>query len=349
MLTFGTPLYTAMGGRDGSLAAALAYSDTIFAGSILVWLFNSLAATIRGSGNMILPVTVMCVGAVMLIPLSPALIFGLGPFPQLGISGGAIAVIVYYAAGTFIFARFLWSGQGVAKPTRHPPAPSRHAIREILKVGAISSVISATTNITIASGTSFAAAFGASAVAGYGTGARLEYLLVPLTFGLGAPLAAIVGTCIGAGQRQRALRSAWIGAAAAGLITETIGVTAAYWPHLWLSLFSEDPAMIVAGTRYLQIVGPYYGFFGAGMALYFASQGAARVFWPLVAGLSRVAVSVGGGWLALQWGSGIDGVYLALALGLAVVGIVNAAAIAIGSWSPSQQCPFSAKIEGAAG
>jgi Na+-driven multidrug efflux pump len=107
--------------------------------------------------------------------------------------------------------------------------------------------------------------------------------------------------------------------------------------------------MIAAGTRYLQIVGPFYGFFGAGMALYFASQGAARVFWPLVAGLSRVAVSVGGGWLALRWGGGMDGVYFALGLGLAVVGVVNAAAIALGSWSPPQQCPFPTKIEGAVG
>jgi putative MATE family efflux protein len=347
LLAGGSSLYMAMGGREGSLAAALTYSNTIFAGAILVWLFNSLAAAIRGTGNMLLPAVVMCVGAVVLIPLSPALIFGLGPLPRLGIAGGGIAVLAYYAVGTLIFARFLWSGRSVAVPPLRPPAPSRNAVLEIMKVGAVSSVVSATTNVTIASATSFVSTFGSAAVAGYGTGARLEYLLVPLTFGLGAPLGAMVGTCIGAGSRERALRATWIGAAVAGLITEAIGLAAAFWPEAWLVLFSNDPTTIAAGARYLQIVGPFYGFFGAGMALYFASQGAARVTWPLIAGLLRVAVSVGGGWLALRWGGGMDSIYLALGLGLSVVGLVNAAAVALGSWSSPQDRSVFVEPDGA--
>ncbi len=111
-LVAGPYLYAAMGGRDGSLAAALTYSNVVFAGALLFWLFNSLAAVIRGTGNMILPASVICVGAVVLIPLSPMLIFGIGPFPRLGIVGGALAVLVYYAAGSAIFAAFLWTGRG---------------------------------------------------------------------------------------------------------------------------------------------------------------------------------------------------------------------------------------------
>ena len=68
------------------------------------------------------------------------------------------------------------------------------------------------TNVTIALTTGVVGAFGPAAIAGYGIGARLEYLLVPLVFGFGAPLVAIVGTNIGAGQRERAVRAAWIGA-----------------------------------------------------------------------------------------------------------------------------------------
>jgi Na+-driven multidrug efflux pump len=338
----------ALGGRGASLAAALTYSDTIFAGAVFVWLFNSLAAAIRGTGNMALPALVMCVGAVVLIPLSPALIFGLGPFPRLGIAGGGIAVVAYYAAGTLVFARFLWSGRSVMPVPARPPAPSRAALVDILKVGAASSVVSATTNVTIAAATSFAGAFGAATVAGYGTGARLEYLLVPLVFGLGAPLAAMVGTCIGAGRSARALRAAWIGAGTAGLFTGAIGLAAAFRPETWLTLFGSDPAMIAAGASYLRTVGPFYGFFGAGMALYFASQGAARVAWPLLAGLLRVLVSVGGGWLALRWSGGMDGVYLALGIGLSIVGLVNGAAVALGSWSLPQEPLVLVDPEGAA-
>ncbi|WP_046868183.1 MATE family efflux transporter [Microvirga massiliensis] len=336
-LAAGGALYAGMGGREGSLSAALTYSNTIFAGAIFIWLFNSLAAAIRGAGNMLLPAVVMCAGAIVLVPLSPALIFGLGPFSPLGIAGGGVAVVAYYGVGTLVFAHHLWSGRSVAKPPLSPPALSVTVLVGILKVGGLSSVVSATTNITIGSATSFIGVFGPAAVAGYGTGARLEYLLVPLTFGLGAPLGVMVGTCMGAGKRDRALRAAWIGAAVAGLTTGTIGLAAALRPETWLALFSSDPALIATGSRYLQIVGPFYGFFGTGMALYFAAQGAARVIWPLMAGLLRIAVSVGGGWLALHWGGGTDGVYLALGLGLAVVGLVNGAAVVLGSWSSAQE------------
>ena len=137
-------------------------------------------------------------------------------------------------------------------------------------------------------------------MAGYGTGARLEYLLVPLVFGLGAPLVALVGTNIGAGQRQRALQVALIGGAVAFGLTEAVGLAAAFWPHAWLDLFGHDPRMVATGTAYLRSVGPTYGFFGLGLALYFASQGAGRLLWPLLAGILRMLIAVGGGWLALS-------------------------------------------------
>lgn len=70
-------LYGVMGGRGPSLAAALAYSNVVFAGAVLVWVFNSLANVIRGTGNMLVPAAVTCAGAAALIPLSPCLIFGL--------------------------------------------------------------------------------------------------------------------------------------------------------------------------------------------------------------------------------------------------------------------------------
>lgn len=118
-----------------------------------------------------------------------------------------------------------------------------------------------------------------------GTGVRLEYLLVPLVFGLGAPMVALVGTNIGAGQQRRALRIALTGSALAFILTEAIGVAAAIWPAAWLELFGSDPRMLATGVAYLHYVGPTYGFFGLGLSLYCASQGAGRLGWPLLAGL----------------------------------------------------------------
>ena len=331
-LAGGPKLYALMGGSGRSLAAATTYSDVVFAGAVLLWLYNSLAAIIRGAGNMIVPASVTASGAAILIPLSPALIFGWGPLPQLGIAGGAAAILLFYAVGSAYFAVFLWSGRGVLRPPLRPSRLRWAPMREILRVGGVSSLISITTNISIATATGFAGRFGAAAVAGYGTGARLEYVLVPLVFGLGAPLAAMVGTAIGAGQRARALRVAWTGAAIAGVMTEAIGVAAALAPQAWLTLFSSDALMNATGAQYLQIVGPFYGFFGVGLALYFASQGAGKLFWPLLAAGMRVTVAVGGGWLALHLATGIGGVFVALGIALAISGIVNAAAVARGAW-----------------
>ena len=276
-LLFGPKLYALMGGRDGSLAAAATYSGVVFAGTVPLWLYNSFAAIIRGTGNMVFPAAVVTAGALVLIPVSPMLIFGFGPFPHLGIMGGAIAVVLNYTIGCVVFAWYIWSGRGVLKPSLAPVRPTWAPMRDILRVGAASSIVSLSTNITIATATGLAGLVGPAAVAGYGAGVRLEYLLVPLVFGLGAPVAAMVGTSIGAGRRDRALRVAWTGAAIAATLTEAIGLAAAFFPAAWLSLFSRDAEMIAVGSSYLRTVGPFYGFFGGGLALYFASQGAGRV------------------------------------------------------------------------
>jgi len=248
-------LYTRMGGTGGALEAALVYSNWVFAGAALVWLFNTLSAVIRGTGNMAVPAYVTVLGAVVLVPLSPLLIFGWGPLPGLGIAGGAMALIN-----------------------------------------------------------------------------SIEYLLVPLVFGLGAPLVAMVGTCIGAGQRERALRATWIGAAMAFAMAEAIGLWAAAYPATWLRLFNSDPAMLESGALYLRTVGPMYGFFGLGLVLYFASQGAGRLMWPVIGNIARLAVAVAGGWLALRWGGGLEAVFAAQGGALVLYGLINAWAIAGGAW-----------------
>ncbi|KQZ00157.1 MATE family efflux transporter [Pseudolabrys sp. Root1462] len=332
-LAFGPKLYALMGGKGGSLAAATTYAGIVFSGAIPLWLYNSLAAVIRGTGNMIFPASVMVIGAIVLIPLSPALIFGVGPFPHFGVAGGAIAVVAYYFIGCFVFIWYLWSGRGMLKPPRWPKRIARDQLFDILNVGATSSIVSLSTNISIATATGLAGIVGAAALAGYGTGARLEYLLVPLVFGLGAPVAAMVGTAVGAGNHDRALRVAWTGAAIAFVLTEAIGIAAALFPATWLTLFGAEREMIATGSEYLRVVGPTYGFFGGGLLLYFASQGAGRVGAAMVVAVVRVAIAAGGGYAAVVWFHGGSMVLFAvLAAALMVYGLLNAVAVASGVW-----------------
>src|SRR5262245_4755101 len=212
VLTGGPRLYAGMGGSGLSLTAALTYSNVIFSSAILIWVFNSLANVIRGTGNMAVPALVTCAGTVVLIPLSPALIFGWGPFPRLEIAGGAVAVVAYYALGSLALLAYLLAGRSAVRLSLGGNGIRWTLFSDILRVGGVAALITISTNLTIAMSTAFVGQFGPAAIAGYGTGARLEYLLIPLVFGLGAPLVAMVGTNIGAGARERALRTAWVGA-----------------------------------------------------------------------------------------------------------------------------------------
>jgi putative MATE family efflux protein len=331
MLAFGRPIYQALGGTGGELEAALAYSDVVFAGTALLWIMNGLASVIRGTGNMLVPALVICVGVALLVPLSPLLIFGYGPVPALGIAGGGAALVLFYLGGALVLGWYILSGRNVV---RFAWIRLRWAIfADILRIGAVGSITSLFTNVTIALSTAMVAAHaGVDAVAGFGTGARLEYLLIPLVFGLGAPLVALVGTNIGADQPERAMRVAMIGGGIAFAMTEAVGLAAALWPAAWLSLFTTAPGAIETGSQYLRYVGPTYGFFGLGLALYFASQGAGRLLWPVTAGFVRFAIALGGGWLVLRLSGSLQALFAALGLALVVYGMMLLAAVRLGAW-----------------
>ncbi|MDT7950123.1 MAG: MATE family efflux transporter [Acetobacteraceae bacterium] len=329
-LLLGPAFYRALGGDAGALAAANQYSSVVFGGAILMWVMNALASCIRGTGNMLVPALVIGGGAVLLVPVSPMLIFGYGPVPRLGVVGGGVAMLLYYAGASVIFAAYLRSRRAAVR-LRLARLQGR-ALWDILRIGLVAALVSLQTQIIVSVATSLVGRFGTPAIAGYGVGARLEYLLIPLVFGFGAPLVAMVGTNIGAGQQQRALRVAWMGAWLAFGMTEFIGIVASLYPDLWLRIFAQDPAVLAAGRLYLRLVGPAYGFFGLGTAIYFASQGAGRMRWPLIAALLRTVFAAAGGYAALTWTGRLAPVFMALAAGLLVLGVVNAAALVRGAW-----------------
>lgn len=331
VIGFGPDLYRALGGEGASLEAALAYSDVVFAGAVLVWLYNAFASVLRGTGNMLLPAVAVVLGVVLLIPLSPLLIFGFGPVPALGVAGAGWAVVLTSLLTAVVLGWAVVTGRSIA---RLRFARLRAALfGDILRVGAVASLSTFQTTLTVMLTTALVGiAGGPDAIAGYGTASRLEYLLIPLVFGLGAPLVALVGTNIGAGQGQRALRIALTGGAVAFLVTAAIGLAAATWPAAWLGLFGDDPAMLETGAAYLRVVGPAYGFFGLGLSLYFASQGAGRLLWPLLAGLLRLVIAVAGGWAALALTGSLTWVFAALALALVAYGVMIVSIIASGAW-----------------
>ena len=163
------------------------------------------------------------------------------------------------------------------------------------------------------------------ALAGYGIASRLDWLLVPLLFGLGSAVVAMVGASTGAGDHLRARRVAWVAAVVAMAVTEVVGLMAAALARDWIAAFTGDPAVVEVGTRYMHIVGPCYGAVGLGLTLYFAEQGRARMGWPFLAGLTRLGTAAGGGLLLAHHDASIGAVFAAVAAGTLLYGALNLA------------------------
>jgi putative MATE family efflux protein len=330
-LLAGPILYRAMGGTGPALTVALTYSGVVFAGSIPVWLTALLSSALRGAGNVRVPALVISIGTVLLILLSPALIFGWGPFPRLGVAGGGAAVVVYYLFAALALTLYLRSSRSLLK-LRVVTLRAR-LFKDILGVGFLSAIGTVQVNLTVTLVTAAVGRFGADAIAGYGIASRLDYIQIPLIFGLGTALVTMVGHNIGAGQSARARSIAWIGAAIAFGMTETIGLAAAIFPQAWIGLFSDEPEVMAMGTLYLRTVAPVYGAVGLGLALYFASQGAKRVLFPVLAGTVRMIVAAFIGWAAVIWfGAGLSTLFQITALAAVSYGFLTAVVMMGGAW-----------------
>lgn len=330
-LLLGPLLYRALGGEGPVLDAALTYSAWVFVGSVPIWMVNLMASVLRGAGNVKIPALVTILGAAVTVPLSPAVIFGIGPLPRLGIAGAGVAVTIYYLGAAFVLLRIMASGR--TGLTLRAGRLQRRLFRDILGVGLVSAVGTLQSNLTVVLVTGFVGAFGADALAGYGMASRLDYLLIPLMFGLGTAVVTLVGINIGAGQTARARHIAWIGGAVSACVTEAIGLAVAVFPQAWLGLFSSDPAVLATGALYLRIVAPIYGAAGFGLLLYFASQGAGSVIRPFLAGTARLFVAtVIGGIAVTRFGAGLSSLFAIVAAAGLSFGLLSLFAMRAPAW-----------------
>jgi putative MATE family efflux protein len=333
LLGFGGTVYRAMGGQGAALDDAMAYSNVLFGGALVLWWTNVLAAVVRGAGNMLLASLLLVGTAVVHIALCPLLVFGWGGVAGMGVRGAAASLLIANGLAAAVMVAALLRRDGVVPLLRPAFRLRLDPLRAILRVGLPASLNPVISNASIAIATALVAHYGIAALAGYGVAARLEYILVPIAFGFGTALTALVATNMGAGQPARALRVTWIGGGLVMAVTGAIGAVAALAPALWMNLFTGDRAVAEFGAAYLRIVGGLYGFFGLGLALFFASQGAGRMLWPLVATTSRLLVIALGGWLCVHvLELGANGFFVVVAASLAVYGLTIAGAIGLGRW-----------------
>src|SRR5712671_5527451 len=299
MLGFGREFYWLLGGRGEVLEQAMHYSQVLFSGAVSIWLVNTLASVVRGTGDMRVPSAALIGVAIIQIAVGGALGLGLFGLPKFGMRGVAAGQLAAFTLGAVFLAWYLISGRSRLQLSFQSFTFQRDMFLDILKVGAISCLSPLQSVLTILIFTKILAGFGTVTLAGYGMGSRLEFLLTPIAFAFGVASVPMVGMAIGAELVARARKVAWIAGAASGLTVGLVGLIVAIKPDLWVSLFTGDPGVTEAAYSYFAWAGPAFGFFGLGTCLYFSSQGATKVVGPVLAGTLRlVLVGLGGWWLA---------------------------------------------------
>ncbi len=332
MLGFGRSFYALLGGRGGVLEQSMHYSQVLFSGAISIWLVNTLASVVRGTGDMRTPSFTLI--AVSIVQIAVGGVLGLGLFgaPGLGMRGVAAGQLTAFTLGAVFLAWYLASGRSRLKLDVAAFRFQRGMFFDILKVGAISCLSPLQSVLTILIFTKILAGFGTETLAGYGMGSRLEFLLIPIAFAVGVASVPMVGMAMGAGLVARARRVTWIAAAVATLTVGVVGGIVALQPALWISLFTSDPGVTAAASSYFALAGPGFGFFGMGVCLYFSSQGAAKVGGPVLAGTIRLLmVGIGGWWLAAS-GAPAWTLFALVGGAMVVFGLATALSIKLTRW-----------------
>ena len=329
VLLLGAPfVFRWMGGQGEALSAAFSYSNVAFSGAASICMLNLLGSAVRGTGNMGLPAGVIVGSVIAHVLISPLLIFGWGPLPALGPAGAGWGLIMPFGAGSLVLLAYLRSPRSLVTLAFRGVSLQRGLFAEILKVAVPGLINVMITNLSVVLLTGIAGHLGKEVAIGYAMGARLEYILIPLAFGFGTAIVAMVGTNWGARQYRRAREIAWAGAMTVATACATIGLMVALFPALWMKLFTNDDEIVRVGALYLQIVGPIYGFYGVGMAIYFATQGFGSVALTVTANAVRLLANAGCALVAIYWlDLGATGFFVAVAIGFCAYAALTVAAM----------------------
>ncbi|MDC1310958.1 MATE family efflux transporter [Burkholderiales bacterium] len=298
---FGPVFFYWVGARGDVLLAANAYARVIFFGIPLIWLFNMMCSVLRGAGAMTR--SALAMSSVVLVYSS----LGFWLIPEMNtvkstneiMTIAAYILLVSYAIGTVaVLILILLPGQ----PIRFNGFKVDWSIAaSLLRSGLLAGTQSTATIAYSLIATGLLGRFSIDWLAGYGLAVRLELVMVPVIFGIGSALIAVVGAYAGAGQRARAIEVAWRGTIANIVIVGTIGLILGFNPNWWCAGLGGDQVASHCGTT-LGILGPFYGFFAAGLGLYFASQGLNTLLWPVLGSLIRMLIVASGlVWLNFDW------------------------------------------------
>jgi Na+-driven multidrug efflux pump len=175
--------------------------------------------------------------------------------------------------------------------------------------------------------------FGTNWTAGFGIAIRLELLLIPVIFGVGGALIAIVGANVGAKKYSRAVSMTWKGTFFSVVIVGTIGLFFSIFPNFWSDSFTDLFEIREASNSYLKIVAPFYAFFALGLGLYFTCQAFNTLFWPVIGTLIRLVFVVVMTFILFYLEiSNPQSIFIIMSSGLIIYGLFISTSLHFGPW-----------------
>jgi len=326
---YGTLLYASATNKPIVLALAQTYAAWLFPAIPLFWLVNMLCSVMRGTGDMVRPAIVAALMLVSYALFAYILIPSSGTDLNQTIRAGALSMVAaYFCAATLAVFFILRRNQ----PVRLDLAAFRwQTLTGILRQGLLASSQSVMTICYAIVTTILLGRLGNDWLAGFGLAVRLELIMVPVIFGMGASLIAIVGAYVGAGQRQKAIAIAWRGVLLNALVIGIIGVLFSTFPGVWCGPLGNNPQVIANCSQALRIVSPTYLFFALGLGCYFASQGLNTLAMPVIGALIRLLV-VGAGLFWVTQTSTATHVLLLIAAAVVFYGLFVVVGLKFGPW-----------------
>ena len=331
---FGSQLLRGMGASDDVVGQGSGFARIMLGGSGSALLLYLINAIFRGAGNAAIAMRVLWFANAINIVLGPCLIFGLGPFPELGVAGAAVGTTIGRSSGVVMQLYHLWRGGSRLSIRRRHLRLEARSMAGIarLSTSAVFQNFIGTASwmglIRILTG------FGSAAVAGNTIGIRIIMFALLPSYGVSNAAATLVGQNLGAGKPDRAEASVWHAGWYNTACLAVVGTMFLLFAPVLIGWFSSDPTVIPYGVRCLRIVSAGFLFYGFGMVLTQSFNGAVDTRTPTLINLACLwAFELPMAWvLAHPVGLGPTGVFLAVSLAFSVLALVSAAIFRRGFW-----------------